>query len=659
VILTSDPPLQPPLDADNTQNVSSYMISSSKSSSISGSKETRAAQREGITNSETIVSASSMQLPVHLVSNSLPSRNPQPSRALRENGSNISLPVVAPGPEETRKRNESPHPQEDSRGQSTVIRPHAVQVDRTASVQPFIKPSTSYPPPSSSSGRTATRPHAEPVNRTASSSVQPSIKPSTSYPSPFSSSERNATRPHAEPVNRTASVQPPAKPSTPTPPLDRPSASILPSSSPPAPALAEMTSNRMHPPRGMPSYESQAQSREALSELPHPPLVDRGNVHSDDQGRKDHPGASRRPPANPEHTIATTKPPRQDHKVPSAVPQRPPVPPEPIPTTTDLPSRQDHKVPSATSDRPPVPPKQTSATTVSPTLQDPKDASTTLSRPPVLPKHAPATTDPPSNSLSQPVSGPGDLNRSESGIQGNEGVDRGAVEGSSSVAEERNRVLAPEGRENRLKDSAKPNPTTSHAQDVPQHPRTPSESSLQRTYSSFRSRGYGSSAPYPPDANDSRRKVGLSSGHSAEQPAATKSSVNKYHPQSSAKSLSLRHDSLVYVGAPDTQREPSSGSSSSEEHDEPVPVQPVPMERHTGDGPRTRVAGDEPQRAQQHQAKPSAEGGNFVRVKSSSPPDSDAGKSRDPDRPVKLFGNAVDARPLPAQPLSTSKSHRT
>jgi hypothetical protein len=261
------------------------MISSSKSSSISGSKETRAAQREGITNSETIVSASSMQLPVHLVSNSLPSRNPQPSRALRENGSNISLPVVAPGPEETRKRNESPHPQEDSRGQSTVIRPHAVQVDRTASVQPFFKPSTSYPPPSSSSGRTATRPHAEPVNRTASSSVQPSIKPSTSYPPPFSSSERNATRPHAEPVNRTASVQPPAKPSTPTPPLDRPSASISPSSSPPAPALAEMTSNRMHPPRGMPSYESQAQSREALSELPHPPLVDRGNVHSDEQGR--------------------------------------------------------------------------------------------------------------------------------------------------------------------------------------------------------------------------------------------------------------------------------------------------------------------------------------------------------------------------------------
>jgi len=43
----------------------------------------------------------------------------------------------------------------------------------------------------------------------------------------------------------------------------------------------------------------------------------------------------------------------------------------------------------------------------------------------------------------------------------------------------------------------------------------------------------------------------------------------------------------------------------------------------------------------------------------SSPPDSDIGKSRDPDRPEKLFGNAVNAGPLPAQPLSTSISSRT
>lgn len=104
------------------------------------------------------------------------------------------------------------------------------------------------------------------------------------------------------------------------------------------------------------------------------------------------------------------------------------------------------------------------------------------------------------------------------------------------MTEERNRVLAPEERENRPKDSAnaKPKPTTGHAQDVRQYPRAPSESSLQRMDSSYRSCGYGSNATYLPDTNDSRQKVGLSSGH------------------------------------------------SSEERDEPVPVQPVP-ERDTGD----------------------------------------------------------------------------
>ncbi len=557
-------------------------------------------QREGITNSGTVVSASSTQQLVHPVTSSPPSRNALSSHALRENRSNISLPL---GPEETRKRNESPHPQEDSRSQRTVIRPHAVQVDRTASVQSSVKPSTSYPPPSSSSERTnthaekvdriapiqpsakpstpsfppssssernATRPHADPVNRTTSSSVQSSVKPSNPYPPPFASSERNATIPHAEPVNRTASVQPPAKPSVPSPLLDRPSASISPSS-PPAPALAKMASSRIHPPRGILSRESQAQFREALSESPHPPLVDRGNVRSDEQVRKDPSAASRRPPAPPEHTPATTKPPRHDYKDPSAVPQRPPVPPEHTPsTTTDFPSRQDRKVPS--SDRPPVRSEHTPAMAVSPSLQDPKEASAAPSRPPILPKHTPAPTDLPSNYLSQPVSGPDDLNRSKSGIQGNEGVDRGA---------ERDRVLAPE-HENRLKDSAnvKPNLTTHHVYDVLQHPRTPSESSLQRTDSSSRSRGYGSSAPLLPDLNDSRR---------------------------------------------------------------------------TGDGPSMRAAGDEPQTAQRHQAK----GGNFVGVMSSSPPDSEVSKSRDLHRPEKLFGKVVDARPLPAQPLSASISPRT
>ena len=153
---------------------------------------------------------------------------------------------------------------------------------------------------------------------------------------------------------------------------------------------------------------------------------------------------------------------------------------------------------------------------------------------------------------------PGDLNGSKSGIQGNEGVGRGteqAMEGLPPVGEERNRVLTPEERENRLRGSAnaKPKPITSRAQIVRQNSRIPSENPLQRTCSSNHSLVDGSSAPHHPDMNNSQ---GLSSGH------------------------------------------------SGEDRDEPVPVQRVPMERHTGDGLRMGAAGGEPQRAQQHQAKP-------------------------------------------------------
>ena len=107
----------------------------------------------------------------------------------------------------------------------------------------------------------------------------------------------------------------------------------------------------------------------------------------------------------------------------------------------------------------------------------------------------------------------------------------------------------------------------------------------------------------------------------------------------------LRYTSRVYVGAPELQEVPSSGSSSSEECVEPDPVQSI-IKQHTEDGPRKRVVGDE------HQSKPSLEGGDFIGVMSSSPPapDSDAGKSR--------FGNALDPR-MPAQPLATPISLRT
>ena len=264
-----------------------------------------------------------------------------------------------------------------------------------------------------------------------------------------------------------------------------------------------MTSNRM---RGVPSIEYQAQSR-TLSPN-HPTLQwqteDLGNARSGEQGRKDPSGASRRPPALAEHTPAATNP-RQDHKDPSDAPQRPPVPPEHIFTTTDHSPRQDHEVPSATSDEPLVPPEHTPATALSPSLQGPKGASAAPSKPLVPTKPTPATIVPPSNSLSQPVSEPSGLNESKSGIQGNQGVGRGAeraMESSSSVREERNHVLAPEERENRLEDSA--NATTGSAQDVRQYPITPPEGPPQPAHPPHLNRGHGRDEPTHPGAAHSR-----------------------------------------------------------------------------------------------------------------------------------------------------------
>ena len=564
-----------------------------------------------------------MQLPVHLVTNSPTSLDTLPP-AFRESSSNILLPVVPPGPEETKRRNESPHPQEDSRGQRTVIRPHgAEQVDRTSSIQSSVTPSASYPsssertnrphaekvnrvasiqpstkpipssPPFSlvSSERNVTRPHADPVNRTASSSVQLPIKPSAPYLPTSSSSERNVVRPRAELVSRNASVKPPAKAPTPSPSLDRSSTSISPSLSPPAPALAKIASSRVHP------------------------LVDRGNVRSDEQARNDPSSSSRRPPAPPEHTHTTTKPPRQDYKDPPAVSQRLPEPPEHTPPTSEPSSRKVRRVPSATSDRPSVPSKSTPAMAMSPPFQDSKETSAASSMLPALPKPT-ATTGPPSDSLSQSVSGPGDLNKSKSGIRGNDGSGSGAEQamgGSPSLGEEQNLVPTPE-RENRLKDSAnvRPNPTSGHARDVLQYSKYPSESPLQRTYSSHRNRGHGHSAPYPPDTDDSQ-PMGLP-GYPSEQPAASMPNI-KYHSQSPATGPPIN----VHLKGP-AQEEPSSVPSPIDNRGhETDPVRHVPMRQSTGgNGPRTHVAGDESQKAQQRQTPPDPEIGDFVGARSPS-----------------------------------------
>ena len=68
-------------------------------------------------------------------------------------------------------------------------------------------------------------------------------------------------------------------------------------------------------------------------------------------------------------------------------------------------------------------------------------------------------------------------------------------------------------RESRLKLSAnaEPNPTTSYTPNIIQYLKAFLKSSVQRTYSSFRSREYDSGAPHLPDTSDSRGKVGPSS----------------------------------------------------------------------------------------------------------------------------------------------------
>jgi hypothetical protein len=143
-----------------------------------------------------------------------------------------------------------------------------------------------------------------------------------------------------------------------------------------------------------------------------------------------------------------------------------------------------------------------------------KDPSATPHGLPVSPDHAPATTDP--STLRQPV-WPRHLDRSNSRIDANEGVGRGAgraMEGPLSERNERKRGLLPKERENRLEDSAnaEPNPTTSHTLDVILYLKPPQESSGQLTYS-HRSREYDFSTSRLPqaDTSDFRGKVGRSS----------------------------------------------------------------------------------------------------------------------------------------------------
>jgi hypothetical protein len=107
VILTSGPPLQLSSDTDDTRNAPVHPISSSKPSDISASKQARTTQRDGVTNSAPVLSASSMR-----VRRSPSFRDASHSRASQETDSNI--PPVPPRPEEAKTRYESSLPQVDS-----------------------------------------------------------------------------------------------------------------------------------------------------------------------------------------------------------------------------------------------------------------------------------------------------------------------------------------------------------------------------------------------------------------------------------------------------------------------------------------------------------------------------------------------------------------
>jgi hypothetical protein len=211
---------------------------------------------------------------LHPVTTSPPSRNVLPSRALQGTGSNTPLRPL--GQEERRQRNESPYPQVDARDERTVIRAHAEQGDRTASIPSSAKPSAPSPP----------------LKRPSASTSSPTVTPHS---------------------------------------ILRPGASIPPLSSPPAPP--------------------QTPSRGATFELPHPPSADRGLARPrvDYQGRKDPSAASYRPSATLEYTPATTESPRQGHKDAFAAPHIAPVHPEHIPAATERPFRQDCNDPSAAS----------------------------------------------------------------------------------------------------------------------------------------------------------------------------------------------------------------------------------------------------------------------------------------------------------------------
>jgi hypothetical protein len=200
VILNSAPPLQSP-DANSTQSASVHPISNS--SNISVSKESRAAQREGVTNPGPILSAGFVQLI-----------------------SKLQYSPVSQGSEETKERKESPFIQVDSPRERTVIRPYSEQVDRTASVRPSAKPSIPSPPLKRQS--VSTSPLSSPPATSLTSSRMLTLRctlpyepqaPSrgTPFESPHPGEDRGKARPDEQGHNPSA-IPPEHTPATTDPP---------------------------------------------------------------------------------------------------------------------------------------------------------------------------------------------------------------------------------------------------------------------------------------------------------------------------------------------------------------------------------------------------------------------------------------------------------
>ena len=123
-----------------------------------------------------------------------------------------------------------------------------------------------------------------------------------------SSHERNATGPHTQQFDRpaSASVRPSAKPSTSSPPLNRPSASVSPLPPLPEPALSKPPSNRVYTAHGTPPDGSQARPGGGPLELPHHRGEERGKALPDEQSRMNRTAPLPPLPPLPDEHVATT-----------------------------------------------------------------------------------------------------------------------------------------------------------------------------------------------------------------------------------------------------------------------------------------------------------------------------------------------------------------